>query len=159
MIFCYGNLCEIVISIWIVMEFAMALFEQSDRGMFAVNEMSLKIAEDYLAPFFQIFNFFALPAYCNFCSWPLCQCLLNILRTIIHKSQPDSLVTWTFRSHHETFIRRSWYSVLPDLGVTIECHIKKTVVGMTQLIAALLLNIVYRLWVLQSMCDVCVQLV
>jgi len=45
----------------------------------------------------------------------------------------------TFQSHHETFIRISWYSVLPDLDVTISCHIKKTVVvGMTQLIAALI---------------------
>ena len=43
-----------------------------------------------------------------------------------------------FWSHHETFIRRSWYSVLPDLDVTISCYIKKTVTGMTQLIAALI---------------------
>jgi len=52
------------------------------------------------------------------------------LRTIIHKSQPNSLITLTFRSHHETFIRRSWHSFLLDLDVTINCHIKKTVVGM-----------------------------
>ena len=51
----------------------------------------------------------------------------NNLRTIIHKSQPNSLITLTFRSHHETFIRRSWYSVLLDLDVTISCRIKKTV--------------------------------
>ena len=55
------------------------------------------------------------------------------LHTIIHKSQPNSLITLTFRSHHETFIRRSWYAVLPDLDEMINCHIKKTVVGMTQL--------------------------
>ena len=56
----------------------------------------------------------------------------NNLRTIIHKSQPNSLITLRFWSHHETFIRRSWYSVLPDRDVTISCHIKKTVVvGMT----------------------------
>jgi len=48
----------------------------------------------------------------------------NNLRTIIYKSQPNSLITLTFRSHHETFIRRSWYSVLPDLDVTINCHMK-----------------------------------
>jgi len=60
------------------------------------------------------------------------------LRTRINKSQPNSLITVTFRSHHETFIRRSWYSVPPDLDVTISCHIKKTVVGVTQLIAALI---------------------
>ena len=35
----------------------------------------------------------------------------------------------TFRSHHEIFIRRSWYSVLPSLDATISCHIKKAVVG------------------------------
>jgi len=34
----------------------------------------------------------------------------NNLRTIIHKSQPNSLISLTFRSHHETFIGRSWYS-------------------------------------------------
>ena len=41
----------------------------------------------------------------------------------------------TFRSHHEIFIRRSWYSVLPSLDSTISCRIKKAVVG--QLITAL----------------------
>jgi len=46
---------------------------------------------------------------------------------IINKSQPNSLITLTIWSHHETFIRRSWYSVLPDLDVTISCHITKTV--------------------------------
>ena len=43
----------------------------------------------------------------------------------------------TFRSHHEIFIRRSWYSVLPSLDATISCRIKKAVVGVTQLITAL----------------------
>jgi len=43
----------------------------------------------------------------------------------------------TFRSHHEIFIRRSWYSVLPSLDATISCRIKKAVVGMIQLITAL----------------------
>jgi len=56
---------------------------------------------------------------------------MDILRTVIHKSQPNSLITLLFR---ETFIRRSWYSVLPDLDVTTN----KTVVSMTQLIAALI---------------------
>jgi len=37
----------------------------------------------------------------------------------------------TFRSHHEIFIRRSWYSVLPSLDATISCRITKTVVGVT----------------------------
>jgi len=44
----------------------------------------------------------------------------NYLRTIINKSQPNSLITLMFQSHHETFIRRSWYSVLPDLDVTVD---------------------------------------
>ena len=69
---------------------------------------------------------------------------MNYERTRIHKSQPNSLITLTFRSHHETFIRRSWYSVLPDLDATINCHIKKTVVGMTQLIAALIMIVIYE---------------
>jgi len=56
------------------------------------------------------------------CNW------LASIRTIIYKSQPNSFITLTFRSHRETFIRRSWYSVLPDLDVTIKCHIKKAVV-------------------------------
>jgi len=43
----------------------------------------------------------------------------------------------TFRSHHEIFIRRSWYSVLPSLDATISCRIKKAVTGVTQLITAL----------------------
>jgi len=43
----------------------------------------------------------------------------------------------TFWSHHEVFIRRSWYSVLPSLHATISCRIKKVVVGVTQLITAL----------------------
>jgi len=42
-----------------------------------------------------------------------------------------------FRSHHEIFIRRSWYSVLPSLDATISCRINKAVVGVTQLITAL----------------------
>ena len=44
----------------------------------------------------------------------------------------------TFRSHHEIFIRRSWYSVLPSLEATISCRIKKAVVGVTQLTTALI---------------------
>jgi len=35
----------------------------------------------------------------------------------------------TFRSHHEIFIRRSWYSVLASLDATISCRIKRAVVG------------------------------
>ena len=35
----------------------------------------------------------------------------------------------TFRSHHEIFTRRTWYSVLPSLDETISSYIKKAVVG------------------------------
>ena len=42
----------------------------------------------------------------------------------------------TFRSHHEIFIRRSWYSVLPSLDMTISCRIKKGIIGVTQLITS-----------------------
>ena len=68
---------------------------------------------------------------------------IYFIRTIIYKSQENYLITLTFRSHHETFIRRSWYSVPPDLYVTISCHIKKMVVGMTHLIAALILSLIH----------------
>jgi len=44
----------------------------------------------------------------------------------------------TFLSDHEIFIRRSWYSVLLSPDATISCRIKKAVVGMTQLITALI---------------------
>ena len=51
----------------------------------------------------------------------------------IHKSQPKLYYPiLTFRSHHEIFNRRSWYSVLPSLDATISCRIKKAVVGVTQ---------------------------
>ena len=45
------------------------------------------------------------------------------IRTIIHKSQPNSLITLMFQSHHETFIRRSWYYDR-FLDVTVHHHIK-----------------------------------
>jgi len=44
-----------------------------------------------------------------------------------------------FQSLTEIFIRRSWYSVLPRLDSTINCHVKKAVIGMTELITALVL--------------------
>ena len=42
-----------------------------------------------------------------------------------------------FRPQSEAFIRRSWYSVLPVLDTTERCRVKKAVVGVTELIAAL----------------------
>ena len=44
----------------------------------------------------------------------------------------------TFRPLSETFIRRSWYSVLLDLDTMGRCHVKKAVVGVIELIAALI---------------------
>jgi len=41
----------------------------------------------------------------------------------------------TFRSHHEVFIRRSWYSVLPSLDATMLSHQERG--SVTQLITAL----------------------
>jgi len=43
----------------------------------------------------------------------------------------------TFRRQSEGFIRRSWYSFLPVLDTTGRCRVKKAVVGVTELIAAL----------------------
>jgi len=78
-----------------------------------------------------------------------CSCLLPAKQPIV-KNIPlgtvkNSSITTkhlylilTFRSHHEMFIRRSWYSVFPSLYATISCRIKKVVVGVTQLITALI---------------------
>jgi len=44
--------------------------------------------------------------------------LVQQLRTIIHKSQPNSLITLMFRSHHETFIRRDLVAIYDLLYVT-----------------------------------------
>ena len=38
----------------------------------------------------------------------------------------------------EAFIRRSWYSVLPVLDTTLRRHVKKVVVCVAQLVAALI---------------------
>ena len=43
----------------------------------------------------------------------------------------------TFQHLSEAFIRRSWYSVLLVLDMAGRCHVKKAVVGVTELIAAL----------------------
>ena len=44
-----------------------------------------------------------------------------------------------FRPQSEAFIRRSWNSVLPVLDTTERCRVKKAVIGVTELIAALVL--------------------
>ena len=43
----------------------------------------------------------------------------------------------TYQPLSEAFIRRSWYSVLSVLDSTGICRVKKAVVGVTELIAAL----------------------
>ena len=79
----------------------------------------------------------------TFHHFSLISCLSNALdRPSNHAVRNSSITTkhlyliLTFQSHHEIFIRRSWYSVLPSLDATISCHIKKAVVGVTQLITA-----------------------
>jgi len=42
-----------------------------------------------------------------------------------------------FLPQSEAFIRRSWYSVLLVLDTTGRCRVKKAVIGVTELIAAL----------------------
>jgi len=55
------------------------------------------------------------------------------------KTQPKTLFTLTFQSLTEIFITRSWYSVLPRLDATIDCRVKRVVVGLTELITAVVL--------------------
>jgi len=43
----------------------------------------------------------------------------------------------TLRPQSEAFIRRSWYSVLPVLDTTERCRVKKAIIGVTELISAL----------------------
>jgi len=45
----------------------------------------------------------------------------------------------TFLPLSEAFIRRSWCSVLPVLDTTGRCRVKKAVVGVAELVAALVL--------------------
>jgi len=68
-------------------------------------------------------------------SW-LNRLLLGLVKNSLITTKHLYLIL-TFRSHHDIFIRRSWNSVLPSLDATISCRIKKAVVGMIQLITAL----------------------
>jgi len=57
----------------------------------------------------------------------------------ITQTQPKLLPkNLTFRPLSEAFIRRSWYSVLPVLDTTGRRHVKKAVVCVAQLVAALI---------------------
>ena len=58
-------------------------------------------------------------------------------RKFIYHNQELYYLILTFRSHHEIFVIRSWYAVLPSLDATISCRIKKAGVDVTQLIIAL----------------------
>ena len=62
--------------------------------------------------------------------------LLNTRRKFMYHNR-NFIPYFDVRSHGEIFIRRSWYSVVPSLDATISCRIKKAVVGVTQLITAL----------------------
>ena len=56
------------------------------------------------------------------------------------------MFTLTFQSLSEIFIGRSWYSVLPRLNATIDCQVKKAVMGLTHLITVLVsIYVSYRL--------------
>ena len=98
--------------------------------------------------------------------WVLCNILnLSLISSIYYGPQhPPCLVVGSdslfpqrlfsiqlkFINHNQTFIpyfdisissqdvhQKSWYSVLPSLDATISCRIKKAVVGVAQLITAL----------------------
>jgi len=57
----------------------------------------------------------------------------------IHQTQPELLPkNLTFWPLSEAFIRRSWYSVLPVLDTMRRCRVKKAVVCVAQLVAALI---------------------
>jgi len=43
-----------------------------------------------------------------------------------------------FRPLSEAFVRRSWYPVLPIVDTMRRCHVKKAVVCLAQLVAALI---------------------
>ena len=75
-----------------------------------------------------------MPVFTSFSTVPA-----KILLTVKNSSVTTKhlYLILTFRSHHEIFIRRSWYSVLPSLDATISCCIKKAVIGVTELITAL----------------------
>ena len=65
--------------------------------------------------------------------------LIYILLDNLLKTQPKLLPkNLIFRPLSEAFIRRSWYSVLPVLDTTGRRRVKKAVVCVAQLVAALI---------------------
>jgi len=66
------------------------------------------------------------------------QHVYNILTNLL-KTQPKLLPkNLTFRPLSEAFIRRNWYSVLPVLDTTGRRRVKKAVICVAQLVAALI---------------------
>ena len=62
----------------------------------------------------------------------------NTLLVTINLTQPINYINLLmFPSPSETFIRTNWYSVLSDLDMTRSYHVKKAVICMAELIAAL----------------------
>jgi len=65
---------------------------------------------------------------------------MSLLLVNLLKTQPKLLPkNLTFRPLSEAFIRRSWYSVLPVLDTTGRRRVKKAVVCVAQLVAALIM--------------------
>ena len=65
--------------------------------------------------------------------------LLKLLEDLLVKFiKRPKLLPKTFSPLSEAFVRRSWYSVLPILDMTGRYRVKKAVVCMAQLVAALI---------------------
>jgi len=60
------------------------------------------------------------------------QCIKTDAVSLIHQTQPKLL------PKTEAFIRRSWYSLLPVLDTTGRRHVKKVVMWVAELVAALI---------------------
>ena len=70
--------------------------------------------------------------------WRLTNTYLCLLVKFIKHNQNYYLKSLTFRPLSEAFIRKSWYSVLPVLDTTERRRVKKAVVCVAQLVAALI---------------------
>ena len=70
--------------------------------------------------------------------WRLTNTYLCLLVKFIKHNQNYYLKSLTFRTLSEAYIRKSWYSVLPVLDTTERRRVKKAVVCVAQLVAALI---------------------
>ena len=69
--------------------------------------------------------------------WKIIILIIKILIYYYHQNTTKLIyIKWRFRPL-EAYIRRTWYSVLPILDTTGRCRVKKAVVSVTELIAAL----------------------